>query len=425
VTSASSAAVERVWEKLRPRLALHDGFWLGYLFSSDLHIIDELRTRSTNYGRLQVRTTDSRQAARPGELVREMPWLLGEHSANLSLAWLIGVAGEPEPWRPAWSAFLRRLNERRDLLRQVLPGGLLMVCPPRLLGTVRESAPDLWSYRAMVVEATSAIPLPVPAPARTPAPEPAAAYPDLGWLVAAGPDTEPSRTIRPALRRAAAALQANHPADAVAAAQEALETAESAGDRALAHASLARALSARDDPVAAQVHARRALGYRLPLGHPVSDGLLEILAQSPDPGEILAARTAQVDIARLRAGWDDHSPESLRDLSISLDNIGDIQQAQGQLDNALTNYTESLQLRRQIHTTYGQTPQTLRDLSISLNNIGTIREAQGQFEQALASYREAEAVYGRLREVYGPPLASEDEWAKRVNAVARVSARLE
>ncbi|MGH3974444.1 MAG: hypothetical protein ACRDS9_14110, partial [Pseudonocardiaceae bacterium] len=48
----------------------------------------------------------------------------------------------------------------------------------------------------------------------------------------------------------------------------------------------------------------------------------------------------------------------------------------GQLDDALTAYTESLTLSRRILTDYGDTPQSLRDLSISLDNVAGIQQQQ-------------------------------------------------
>ncbi|MGH3869872.1 MAG: hypothetical protein ACRDQ4_27985, partial [Pseudonocardiaceae bacterium] len=56
------------------------------------------------------------------------------------------------------------------------------------------------------------------------------------------------------------------------------------------------------------------------------------------------------------------------------------QQQRGQLDDALTTYTESLHLAQRIHTTYGDTPQSLRDLSISLNKVAGIQQQRGQLD---------------------------------------------
>jgi hypothetical protein len=60
------------------------------------------------------------------------------------------------------------------------------------------------------------------------------------------------------------------------------------------------------------------------------------------------------------------TPESLRDLSVSLIKVGDVWAAQRQWQDALACYQESLQVRRQIVAEFGKTPESLRDLSVSL-----------------------------------------------------------
>ena len=61
------------------------------------------------------------------------------------------------------------------------------------------------------------------------------------------------------------------------------------------------------------------------------------------------------------------SADELRDLSISLDNVGQTERDSGRLDAALAAFRESLEICRRLRQTLGDTPQVLRDLSISLN----------------------------------------------------------
>ncbi|MFL6121571.1 tetratricopeptide repeat protein, partial [Actinophytocola sp.] len=442
MTGPAPATVEPVWENLRSQLALQPGFWLGFLFCGDLYVLDELQARARNYSRIHLKNTQAIRVEQPDDLMSAMPWLLGDHTPDLALTWLIGVTGDAEPWRDAWARFLRRLNERRDLLRKVLPAGVILACPPSLLVTARESAPDLWSYRAMVavVDATST---PVERTARPTTPPGAGVDDgDLRWAVehvldrgvTAGPE------LLPILRRVGVAVQANHPADAVAAARQAFDAAGTPSDRALAHAWLAVALRSRDDLPAALRHARQALAARQPLGRELTARLVDLVAETPDLDEQLAVRKARVDIDRLaveRVGGGSETlrdlsrsldklgaayetrgqldqadeaylmaldidrgaintqgetPEALGDLSISLNRVGDIHLQRGQLDQALTHYNESLELGRRIHNHYDQTPQTLRDLSISLESVGDIHRQRGQLDQALTHYNETLAL---------------------------------
>jgi len=61
------------------------------------------------------------------------------------------------------------------------------------------------------------------------------------------------------------------------------------------------------------------------------------------------------------------TPEALRDLSVSLDSVGDVARARSQYDAAQAAYDEGLQIDRQLAAQLG-TPQALRDLSVSLNS---------------------------------------------------------
>jgi hypothetical protein len=60
---------------------------------------------------------------------------------------------------------------------------------------------------------------------------------------------------------------------------------------------------------------------------------------------------------------------ALRDLSISLDNVGQVASAQGDWAQAESVYRESLALRRQLVERLGGTPEALHDLAESLLNV--------------------------------------------------------
>ena len=56
-------------------------------------------------------------------------------------------------------------------------------------------------------------------------------------------------------------------------------------------------------------------------------------------------------------------------------------QAQGQYDQALSNFQQALVIRREIGNRAGE--------GATLNNIGAVYRAQGQYDQALSQYRQA------------------------------------
>ncbi|MBL8392455.1 MAG: tetratricopeptide repeat protein [Candidatus Accumulibacter sp.] len=115
------------------------------------------------------------------------------------------------------------------------------------------------------------------------------------------------------------------------------------------------------------------------------------------------------------------TPESLRDLSISLDNLGRVAQAQGDWTQAEAVYRESLALSRQLVERLGGTPESLRDLSVSLNNLGRVAQAQGDWTQAEAVYRESLALRRQLVERLGGTPESLRDLSVSLNNLGRVA----
>lgn len=391
-TPVSPWPVERAWDSLWPQFALRSGFWLAYVFSSNMNVIRPLTERAEDYARMRVRHTEARWAAEPEELTDALKWLLGEHPPDLMLAWVVGAAGESRRWRSAWPAFLRRLNERRDLLRQTMPAGLVLVGPGGMLDVFRDSAPDLWSYRSAVID-LGAVDLgatdlgdsetPAPPAALIQAPVVTRRDPHAIAERALLPTAEPAPAVRTALQQAAQALRAGEVAAAVAAGRAALTAAESTGsdgDRALSHARLARALEAAGDAVGAIDHARRALDLDQPLGPSLTRALLTILGRSPNRDMVLAAARVELALARLLVRDAGDTPESLRDLSISLNNVARINRLQGNLDTAHTHYTEALHWYELLDRRYGpplSDPTELAACREAVDRAATLASSSG------------------------------------------------
>jgi tetratricopeptide (TPR) repeat protein len=134
---------------------------------------------------------------------------------------------------------------------------------------------------------------------------------------------------------------------------DALKAAESPDDVILAHAWLAQTRDRQGEPVEAVRHARLALTDQRPLEQGTTVALLKILTRSADRELALDAATALVDVHRELLRRSPYTPESLRDLSISLDNVAGIQQQRGQLDEALDAYTEALRWYSVLDERYG------------------------------------------------------------------------
>ena len=101
------------------------------------------------------------------------------------------------------------------------------------------------------------------------------------------------------------------------------------------------------------------------------------------------------------------TPEARRDLSVSLDRVGWVAQARGEWDVAEAAYRESLEIRRGLEESLG-TPEARRDLSISLNNVGQVAEARGDWAVAEAAYRESLELARELEDLLGTPQAQRD-----------------
>ena len=93
------------------------------------------------------------------------------------------------------------------------------------------------------------------------------------------------------------------------------------------------------------------------------------------------------------------TPEALRDLSVSLSNMGDISRALDHLEEAEGAYRESLEIDRKILKRFGETPGALGDLSVSLSNMGDISRALGRLEDAEVAYNEALERLDRLNQI--------------------------
>ncbi|PID99909.1 MAG: hypothetical protein CSA79_05990 [Thiothrix nivea] len=93
------------------------------------------------------------------------------------------------------------------------------------------------------------------------------------------------------------------------------------------------------------------------------------------------------------------TPESLRDLSVSLNKVGGVAQQQGRWGDAQLAYQESLEIRRRLKALLGETPESLRDLSVSLYNLGRVFLEQNQSNLAMPYLQEGLAVCKRIAEM--------------------------
>ena len=97
-----------------------------------------------------------------------------------------------------------------------------------------------------------------------------------------------------------------------------------------------------------------------------------------------------------------NSAQAARDLSVSLDRLGDFYRARGQARDAelaLKQFEEALRIDQQLFTANPNSAQAARDLSVSLDRLGDFYRARGQAgdaELALKQFEEALAIRRQL-----------------------------
>ena len=101
------------------------------------------------------------------------------------------------------------------------------------------------------------------------------------------------------------------------------------------------------------------------------------------------------------------TPESLRDVSLTLVRIGDIEKAEGNLEGAKTLFAECLIIGRNLAEQL-KTPESLRDVSLTLLRIGDIEKAEGNLEGARTLYAEGLVISRKLVEQLNTPLSLHD-----------------
>jgi RNA polymerase sigma-70 factor, ECF subfamily len=141
----------RAASRLERHVEWHKGFWLAYVFTvspPQAHILQErvgakLRAQGRSQRVLRPETFPALERVLTDEI------LINSHETGCT--W-VEVMKDADAWTKAWGNFVLRANERRELLRENLEGGLILVVHPDLKSETRNAGPDLWSIRSFVFE---------------------------------------------------------------------------------------------------------------------------------------------------------------------------------------------------------------------------------------------------------------------------------
>jgi len=200
--------------------------------------------------------------------------------------------------------------------------------------------------------------------------------------------------------------EAGRRGDAQETAQHAAETATADRDRAVALSELGALQANQGDLAGARTSYReglaifRALAKADPRSAAKQRDLsisLERLgdAQAARQDDMAGARASYQDelaITRILAKADPSSAEEQRDLSVSLERIAYVQVIQGDLAGARASYQESLDIRRALAKADPTSAEEQRDLSVTLARIGSVQVDQGDLAGGRAAYQEALAI---------------------------------
>ena len=306
------------------------------------------------------------------------PWLR-RHLPQPGILWV-------ELWDDAARlAALHVLNEVR--IRFARPGGgCLVLCGPvRLLEESAREAADLWSIRSFAHAVRGVVPTYTEvAPERTEVPLSSNGGYRSVWRVTLFDEMRDERaaTVLRDVDQARALLSS----DPVHARRllDGSKNADSELARVLFGLVRAEIGGLFDDVVAVEANLSSTLKHMADFP---SDFRVQVADTALGIGERFgaydAAAAAATESLGVRRGLVDvlGTPESRRDLSVSLNNVGRVAEARGDWGAAGRAYEESLDLARDLADSLG-TPESLRDLVISLSNLAGVVEQLGDTERA-------------------------------------------
>jgi tetratricopeptide (TPR) repeat protein len=167
-----------------------------------------------------------------------------------------------------------------------------------------------------------------------------------------------------------------------------------------AWALLAECERQQGDTVAAAAHYQQALKHGVEVDRAEQRSWLLALAPLQEGHLDLEAalRTSErlLEVERQRS-TSEPTPGVLRDLTITLDQVGNLRVKLGQLAAAETVFTESLEISRRLVTLRGEVPEALRDLTLTLVLLGNLHLRRGQPDEAERLFDEARPLAERLR----------------------------
>lgn len=402
-----SASQEAAWQALRQHIEWTQGFWSGWVFTDYTPSLHELHRRAEVLLRGVGRQTVFRQPREPAELVDVLLWLnAGADGCDGCV--IVAVVQSGEAWRDAWDQLMLRLNERRELLRAKIQGGLLLCAPTSFKARTREAAPDLWSIRSLALEVAPVagriaepghVRLSEPAPVEGSEAEVTLA---LQGVNAAGRAGQVDAEVEARIRAARALFAVGRRDEGREQAVAAVEVAASVRASARALATLADLEGELGDLVAAERHYRAAIdANREEVDVWAHAHLVDILIDSHALSEAQAFAELALAASRARRDRLGDTPETVREELVSWSRVARIKSEQGDWKGAGDAYHAGLSLTRILRARIGDTIAILRDERWLWLGLGDVRRASGDLSGAGEAYDASLALSRRVRTMMG------------------------
>ena len=122
----------------------------------------------------------------------------------------------------------------------------------------------------------------------------------------------------------------------------------------------------------------------------------DVKLRGGDGAGALAAYQEDLDIARKLAAQDQGNAQAQRDVSVSVEKLGDVELQGGDQAGALTAYQEDLDIARKLAAQDPGNAQAQRDVSVSLEKLGDVKLQGGDQAVALAAYQESLDIRRKL-----------------------------
>ncbi len=298
---------EDEWLRIKQHLEWSDHFALGFIFTEHPEVVKIFRERLADIYRARITRMEIPQPKEPSELFdRLLPDLLDPplHLQALNAPYWVDISRQKgEEWTKARLGFLMRLNEQRETLRKALKRPLVLILPYEERSLIKKLVPDLWSIR--------------------------------DFTMVTGPWTQ-TESGSPASRHGK---------------EKNINLLLAPGEKDIVD-EWNRLKKKNDTSRGFLIAADRAVSVCLKAGE---YKLASEIAQS------------MADVAKKIIDRVGETPESLRDLSVSLDNVGDTAKAMGEWDKAQKSFEESLAIATPLSEAFPNLPD-YKDLKSHFQN---------------------------------------------------------